>query len=117
MSDSLGPMDYSMLSSSVRGILQARILELVAIPFSRGSSQPRDWAQVSHIAGRFFAISATREAPEHTIFILKNIKKQSLAALGLGCCMKAFASFGEQGLLSVHRFLTAAASLVAEHGL
>ena len=36
------------------GILQARILEWVALPFSRGSSQPRDWTQVSHIAGRFF---------------------------------------------------------------
>ena len=38
----------------VRGILQARILGWVAFPFSRGSSQPRDQDQVSHIAGRFF---------------------------------------------------------------
>ena len=37
----------------VHGILQARILEWVAFPFSRGSSQPRDWTQVSHIANRF----------------------------------------------------------------
>ena len=43
------PMDYT-----VHGILQARILEWVAFPFSRGSSQPRDWTQVSRIAGRFF---------------------------------------------------------------
>ena len=43
------PMDYI-----VRGILQARILEWVAIPFSRGSSQPRDRSQVSRIAGGFF---------------------------------------------------------------
>ena len=43
------PMDYE-----VHGILQARILEWVAIPFSRGSSQPRDQTQVSHIAGGFF---------------------------------------------------------------
>ena len=42
------PMD------TVHGILQARILEWVAFPFSRGSSQPRDRTQVSHIAGRFF---------------------------------------------------------------
>ena len=41
------PMDCSPPGSSVRGILQARILEWVAIPFSRGSSQPRDWTQVS----------------------------------------------------------------------
>ena len=38
----------------VHGILQARILECVAFPFSRGSSQPRDRTQVSHTAGRFF---------------------------------------------------------------
>ena len=38
----------------VHGILQARILEWVAFPFSRGSSQPRDWTQVSCTAGRFF---------------------------------------------------------------
>ena len=43
------PMDYT-----VHGILQARILEWVAFPFSRGSSQPRDQSQVSHIAGGFF---------------------------------------------------------------
>ena len=43
------PMDYT-----VHGILQARILEGVAFPFSRGSSQPRDATQVSRIAGRFF---------------------------------------------------------------
>ena len=43
------PMDYT-----VHGILQARILESVAVPFSRGSSQPRDQSQASHIAGGFF---------------------------------------------------------------
>ena len=43
------PMDYT-----VHGILQARILEWAAFPFSRGSSRPRDRTQVSHIAGRFF---------------------------------------------------------------
>ena len=48
------PMDYSSPSSSVHGILQARVLEWVAIPFSRGSSQPRDQTQVSCIAGRHF---------------------------------------------------------------
>ena len=50
-------MDYT-----VHGILQARIQEWVAIPFSRGSSQPRDQTQVSHIAGRFFTSWATKEA-------------------------------------------------------
>ena len=49
----------------VHGILQARILEWVAFPFSRGSSQPRDWTQVFHIAGRGFNLWATREAPRN----------------------------------------------------
>ena len=44
-------------------ILQARILEWVAVPSSWGSSQPRSWTQVSHVASRFFTIWATREAP------------------------------------------------------
>ena len=56
------PTDCSPPSSSVHGILQARILEWVVIPFSRGSSQPRDRTQVSSISGRFFTIWATREA-------------------------------------------------------
>ena len=56
------PMDCSLPGSSVHGILQARILEQVAISFSRGSSWPRDRTQVSCIAGRFFTVWATREA-------------------------------------------------------
>ena len=47
-------MDCSPPGSSVYGILQARILEWVAVPFSRGSSQPRNHTRVSCIAGRFF---------------------------------------------------------------
>ena len=54
------PMDCA-----VPGILQARILEWVAFPFSRGSSQPRDRIQVSRMAGRFFTSWATREAQEY----------------------------------------------------
>ena len=49
-------MDCSLPGSSVHGISQARILEKVAIPFSRGSSQPRDQTWVSHTAGRFFTV-------------------------------------------------------------
>ena len=56
------PMDCSPPVSSVQGILQARLLEWVAIPFSRGSSQPRDRTQVSWTAGRFFTIWAIGEA-------------------------------------------------------
>ena len=50
------PMDCSLPGSSIHGIFQARILEWVAISFSRGSSQPGDRTQVSHIAGRCFTI-------------------------------------------------------------
>ena len=56
-------MNCSPPGSSVHGILWARILEWVAIPFSRRSSQFRDQTWVSCIAGRFFTIWATREAP------------------------------------------------------
>ena len=52
-SDSLWPLDCSLPGSSVCGILQARILEWVAISFSRRSSQPRDRTHVSCLAGRF----------------------------------------------------------------
>ena len=57
---------------TVHGILQARILEWVAFPFSRGSSQPRVRTQVSHIAGRFFTDWATREAQKLWHNYLKN---------------------------------------------
>ena len=62
MSTLCDPMDYSPPGSSVHGILQARILEWVAIPFSRGSSQPRNQTLVSRTARRFFTVLATREA-------------------------------------------------------
>ena len=51
------PMDYT-----AHGILQDRILEWVAIPFSRGSVKPRDWTRVSQIAGGFFTSWATRKS-------------------------------------------------------
>ena len=50
------PMDCGLPGSSVHGILQTLILELEAIPFSRGSSRSRGQTQVSCIAGRFFTI-------------------------------------------------------------
>ena len=56
------PMDCSLSGSSVCGILQARILEWVAISFSRRSSRPRDWTQISCAAGGFFTIWATKQA-------------------------------------------------------
>ena len=69
-------MDYNLPGSSVYGISQAKILEWVAVFFSRGSSQPRDQTQVSHITGGFFTYllshvgnqeRATWEAPLNTV--------------------------------------------------
>ena len=60
-------MDCSPPGSSVHGILQARILEGVAISFSRRSSWPRNQTQVSCIAGRWFANWAMREAPSPSL--------------------------------------------------
>ena len=83
------PMDYT-----VHGILQARILEWVAFPFSRGSSQPRDRTQVSHTVGGFFISWATREVSVyyykvHNLFtksffpfLTKEIAKNSPLAWG-----------------------------------
>ena len=61
------PMDCSLPDSSIYGILQARILEWVARPSSRGSSQPRDWTHISNVSpieGRFFTTSASWKDPE-----------------------------------------------------
>ena len=55
------PMDCSLPGSSVHGIFQAIVLEWIAISFSRGSSQPRDWTQVSRVVDRRFTVWATRE--------------------------------------------------------
>ena len=62
----------------VHGILQARILKWVAFPFPRVSSQPSDWTQVSHIAGRFFPCWVTREAQYFVAGALETtVKKNS----------------------------------------
>ena len=64
MSDSLRPMDCCLPGSSVHGILQARVLEWVAMPSSRGSSQPRNWTHISGVScivSSFFTHWATWE--------------------------------------------------------
>ena len=66
-------MDYSLPDSSVHGILQARILEWFAMPFSRGSSQPRYQTHVSHTSGRLFTIWATQGALNHEANISMDI--------------------------------------------
>ena len=72
------PVDYT-----VHRILQARILEWVAIPFSRGSSSPRDRTRVSCIAGRFFTIWATRKA---LILEPRKIKSVTVSTFYLSIC-------------------------------
>ena len=63
--DSLKSHGLSPLGSSSMEFFRLEYQSGLAIPFSRGSSQPRDWTQVSCIAGRFFTIWATREAYKH----------------------------------------------------
>ena len=60
-------MDHSLPGSSVHGNFQARVLECVAISFSRGSCWSGDRTQVSHISGRRFTLWATRETPSRCI--------------------------------------------------
>ena len=105
MSNSATPWTVAQPGSYVHRILQARILEWVAIYFSRGSSPSRDWNWVSFTAGRFFTVWATREPIslisefywwlKHTIFFfnsgilsfgLKNIYLIYLNDRYLGCC-------------------------------
>ena len=69
------PMDCSIPGSSVHGIFQARVLEWVAISFSRESSQPRDRTWVAHIAGRHFTIWATRDAEIEAV--IKNLRTKA----------------------------------------
>ena len=56
------PMACSLSGSSIHGIFQARVLEWIAIAFSRGLSQPRNRIRVSRTAGRRFTVGAIREA-------------------------------------------------------
>ena len=71
-------MDYT-----VHGILQARVLEWVAFPFSRGSSQPRGWTQVSCIADGFFISWATKEAHRCESWTIKEAESQRIDAFKL----------------------------------
>ena len=71
-------MDRCLPGSSVHGIVQARILEWVAMPSSRGSSPPRDQTQVYYISlhsqGRFFTMGATRRAQKNTVDLKSTVK-------------------------------------------
>ena len=77
MSDSCNPMDCSPLGSSVHGIFQARILEWIAISFSRGSSRPRNPTRVSCIVGRFFTDWGMRESESCSV-VSHSLRPQGL---------------------------------------
>ena len=81
------PTDCSLPGSSVRGILQARILEWATISFSRGSSWPRNQTQVAWITGRFFTDWATREASHRfgRLVICPNLGEVAFCKRGRRC--------------------------------
>ena len=71
-------MDYSLPGSSVHGISQARIMEWVAMPFSRGSSQLRDWTCISHIGKLILYHSATRELSPYFQCLFSSVQFSSV---------------------------------------
>ena len=71
------PVDYTLLGSSLHGILQARMMQWVYIPFSRESSWSRDWTQVSCTADRFLSTWATKEA-QYIVEYYSAIKKENM---------------------------------------
>ena len=83
------PMNYT-----VHGILQARILELIAFPFSRGFSQPRDRTQVSRTAGGFFTSWATWEVTREVSFASVKKKKKKKKGSQTRMLLSAFPQFG-----------------------
>ena len=87
-------MDFSLPDCSVHGILQVRILERVAIPFSRGSSQLRDQTWVSCIADRFFINWAIKEAMRYTLLSTHSLSlASSIIPLTLWAIFAKFSSF------------------------
>ena len=100
VSDSLWPHGCSPPGSSVHGVLQAKVLEWAAMPSSRGSSQPQDWTQVSHIAGRFFTIWGTREAQEYwsgSLSLLQGLFPTQESTWGLLHCKRILYQLSYQG--------------------
>ena len=92
--------DGSPPGSSVHGLVQARILEWVPIPFSRGSSQPRDRTQVSCIVGRFFILWAMAQMHMDNIFSKKKYKCKNFSSwrivITLGLCLLKSSYFYSQ---------------------
>ena len=93
-SESCSVVSDTLWPYTVNGTLQARILEWVAFPFSRGSSQPRDWTKVSCIADRCFTLWVTREAQEYWVsslsLLLGNFLIQELIRIKWSCIAGGF---------------------------
>ena len=85
------PMDCSLPGFTVHEILQARILEWVAISFSMVPSEPSDWTWVSSIVGRFFTIWTTRKAPQGLVHFLcyTELPHPPLQTQGISCMATA----------------------------
>ena len=98
------PMDCNPSGSSVRGILQAGILEWVAIPFSRGSSWPRDQTWVSCTVGRFFTIWATKSMVIHKGPWLQGAPSRSQFENREILHLRSWNSFSLHGHCLVHLF-------------
>ena len=100
------PMDVAHQGPLSMGILQARILEWVVMPSSGGSSQLRGQTGVSHIAGGFFAICATRK-PKNTgvgnLCLLQGIFLTQESNWGLPCCRWILYQLSYQGCLRVEQ--------------
>ena len=94
------PMHCSLSGFSVHGIFQARVLEWVAISFSRGSSRPRDRTQVSCIAGRHFTLWATRDTPNsHSVKSLSHVRL--FATAWTAACQASVSITHSRGLLKL----------------
>ena len=120
VSHSATPWTVAHQASPSMGFFQARVLEWVAISFSRRSSRPRDWTRVSLIVGRRFTVWATREASGEALHcnILKILIKLTylfLAVPGLCCRTWAFSSCGGAQALGVGGSVVAAHRLVSDH--
>ena len=123
VSDSLQPIDCSLLGSSAHGILQAGILRWVAIPFSRGLSQPTDGTWVSCTGGGFFTFRQIKkcttnqnkiwypETPEeiYRIYLdmLSNTTHSKKQKCGLSCFTKHnnYTGIHQHSLLSCNYIL------------
>ena len=87
------PMDCSLPGSSLHGILQARVLEWVATSFSRGSSQPRDRTQISHIPGRCFNLWATYTPVKKPNTWLANFLSEKISQLSKNVSQFTFTTY------------------------